>query len=591
MAEDRRSPDDSCTSNVDYWFPRSSATAAEGAPAGLCVEQILAWADAHHAAHGVWPAVTPGSVSGEVPGAPGESWKVINHALALGLRGLPGDSSLAELLAEHRGLPLPDMGSKVLADKIWAWEQEQFPIKGPRRRPGARQLAPRLSVDAILEWADAHHEAKGRWPTGHSGTVLSAPFAVTWNAIQMALWGGHRGLPGGYTLRRLFDEHRNAYVRKMAPGAVLTLAEILEWADVHHEANGEWPGPQSGPVVGAPFELTWAGIQAALFGGFRGLPGGYTLHRLFAEHRNLRSRKGLPQEPLTIEEILAWADAHHQATGTWPDPRSGPVQGAPFELSWGAVNAALYHGFRRLPGGSSLNRLLVEQRHIRDRRYRGEPIDIEQVLAWADAHHAAHGAWPHRRSGRVEGAPRTTWRAIDRALRDGWRGQPGGSSLGRLLAERRGTRVRPPTQQLTMEQVLAWADAHHKATGDWPTRNSGLIAGTQGLEWAHVSSALKKGWRGLPRSGSLADLLYHHRQVYTHANPPRLTVEQVLAWADAFYAVHRHWPSGGSGPIPGAPGENWSRIAHAIARGHRGLPCGTSLSRFLAAHRRGVRAG
>src|SRR6516162_4931886 len=81
----------------------------------LTVEQILAWADAHHAAQGVWPAVGPaGAVAEMVSGTRGESWKAINHALALGLRGLPGDSSLAELLAAHRGVPLPDMGPKAL---------------------------------------------------------------------------------------------------------------------------------------------------------------------------------------------------------------------------------------------------------------------------------------------------------------------------------------------------------------------------------------------------------------------------------------------------------------------------------------------
>jgi hypothetical protein len=32
-------------------------------------------------------------------------------------------------------------------------------------------------------------------------------------------------------------------------------------------------------------------------------------------------RKG---EPLTVEQILAWADAHKARTGTWPTRRSGP---------------------------------------------------------------------------------------------------------------------------------------------------------------------------------------------------------------------------------------------------------------------------
>jgi hypothetical protein len=134
---------------------------------------------------------------------------------------------------------------------------------------------------------------------------------------------------------------------------------------------------------------------------------------------------------------LTWADAHHEATGDWPYPESGRVVGAPFELTWLQVDRALYHGLRKLPGGSSLNRLLIEHRNIRDRRF-DEPLEIEQILTWADAHHAAHGAWPQKRSGRIKDSNNMTWRGVDHALRDGWRGLPGGSSLSRFLAERRG---------------------------------------------------------------------------------------------------------------------------------------------------------
>jgi len=114
----------------------------ESEQAGLTVEQVLAWADAHHAAHGTWPDVRSMSGAGPVDGAPGEWWKAINYALALGLRGLPGDSSLAELLAEHRGAPPLDMRPEAVAEKIWVWEQEQFPIRRPRTQVRRRPQCP-----------------------------------------------------------------------------------------------------------------------------------------------------------------------------------------------------------------------------------------------------------------------------------------------------------------------------------------------------------------------------------------------------------------------------------------------------------------
>jgi hypothetical protein len=65
---------------------------------------------------------------------------------------------------------------------------------------------------------------------------------------------------------------------------------------------------------------------------------------------------------LTVEQILAWADAHYERTGRWPNSRSGPIPEAPGQ-TWNAVNVALYLGYRGLPAGDSLGRLL--DRHQR----------------------------------------------------------------------------------------------------------------------------------------------------------------------------------------------------------------------------------
>jgi hypothetical protein len=65
-------------------------------------------------------------------------------------------------------------------------------------------------------------------------------------------------------------------------------------------------------------------------------------------------------------------------------------------------------------------------------------LTVTMILAWADAHRARTGRWPLASSGAVTGAPGEHWRALDSALRHGGRGLPAGSSLSRLLEERRG---------------------------------------------------------------------------------------------------------------------------------------------------------
>jgi hypothetical protein len=66
--------------------------------------------------------------------------------------------------------------------------------------------------------------------------------------------------------------------------------------------------------------------------------------------------------PLTVEQILAWADAHHARTGKWPTIRSGPIADAPVE-TWKAIDHALVRGHRGLPGSDSLARLLNRHRN------------------------------------------------------------------------------------------------------------------------------------------------------------------------------------------------------------------------------------
>jgi hypothetical protein len=91
----------------------------------------------------------------------------------------------------------------------------------------------------------------------------------------------------------------------------------------------------------------------------RGLPGDDSLARLLARHEGRELRPG----PLTVEQILVWADAHHERTGGWPKSTSGAVADAPGE-TWSAINTALYSGFRGLAEGDTLACVLERHRGV-----------------------------------------------------------------------------------------------------------------------------------------------------------------------------------------------------------------------------------
>ncbi len=293
-----------------------------------------------------------------------------------------------------------------------------------------------------------------------------------------------------------------------------------------------------------------------------------------------------PLRDSSAAEVLAWADAHHAGNGKWPSSRSGPIPQAPGE-SWLGVEAALRWGLRGFSGGSTLARFLAEHRRKRNRL---DPLSlsVKQVLVWADAFHQRTGRWPRSASGPISGTFGLTWSMVENALRHGRGGFPGGSTLLRLLAAKRGVlnRFNPP--DWTQRQILAWADAFHRRTRKWPNCHSGPIPGAGGETWYAVDRALRQGKRGFPGGSSVAHLLVTKRRIWSRGYRPKLTLKEILAWADAFHARLGRWPNYRDGAIPGTSGETWRSVHQALLEGLRGFPGGSSLAKLLA-RKRGVR--
>ncbi|NLE58843.1 MAG: hypothetical protein GX616_10815 [Planctomycetes bacterium] len=102
---------------------------------------------------------------------------------------------------------------------------------------------------------------------------------------------------------------------------------------------------------------------------------------------------------LTIDQILAWMDAHRERTGYWPHSKSGKVYLAPSE-TWRGLDKAQRMGRQGLPGGFSLARLLPKRQGRRDRRF-GPPPSIKDIPTWADTHRKRTGRRPNVGSGYV----------------------------------------------------------------------------------------------------------------------------------------------------------------------------------------------
>jgi hypothetical protein len=184
---------------------------------------------------------------------PGETWISLDSALKVGSRGIRGGSSLHQLLVERRVV------------KPW-W-------KG------------RLTPQQILAWADDFRKAHGDWPHYLSGLV-DIPSRLTWLTIDVALRMGRHGLPGGSSLPRFLNEHRGIYLgmkrrpNSTRPEMQLDVKKIRAWARAYRRKTGQWPQRDSGAIPNSDGE-TWVAVNACLRLGYRGLPGGSSLAKIF----------------------------------------------------------------------------------------------------------------------------------------------------------------------------------------------------------------------------------------------------------------------------------------------------------------------
>jgi hypothetical protein len=301
-----------------------------------------------------------------------------------------------------------------------------------RRRAYTTPRRPELSVPTILTWADAHFERTRRWPNVNSGQIVDAE-DDTWDRIDDSLRRGYRGLPrnSGFSLARVLNTFRG--VRNSEYPPKLNVRDLVKWVRTHHRRTGQWPNEKSGAVRDAPGE-TWLAIDMSLRKGRRGLSGGSSLARLLENRFGVRNMANLCRLHLT--QILSWADAFRKRTARWPNSESDPIA-LPRGETWSAIDAALINGRRGLPAGSSLAKLLARKRGARRSRSDVQSLTISKIVSWCRSYKRRFGAWPTKRSGPIADSIGDTWDAVDAALRLGYRGLKGGSSLARVLSKRR----------------------------------------------------------------------------------------------------------------------------------------------------------
>ena len=272
--------------HLDGWMrygfrglPRGSSLLQFRTEQGLCdppgitavsEAELLEWIRAYREKTGEWPSISNKDVwhkdaAGQWHITPKVNWSQVDSWLRIGIWGLEGGSTLAQL-RQKNGLCDPyEFGT--------------------------------ISEAQVMLWTKLYHEKTEEWPKQVSKDVWQKDEAGQWqimpglNWSQIHLWfnQGLRGFPGGYTLSDL--RQKNGLCDPYEFGQV-SENKIISWMRQFEEKTGKWPKQSDKEVWEKDEEgkwraiprLNWSALELWLRQGMRGLPGGSTVSQLRKRH-------------------------------------------------------------------------------------------------------------------------------------------------------------------------------------------------------------------------------------------------------------------------------------------------------------------
>ena len=214
-----------------------------------------------------------------------------------------------------------------------------------------------------------------------------------------------------------------------------------------------------------------------------------------------------------IEDILDSARATLEATGKRPTAKDGIIQHGRLagKISWASVSQAIRCGVLKSMGYKSLSDLFGKENIGQDRVF--NDYTIADIIDSGRATFEATGKRPTKNSGKIEHgylAGKTTWVAVDAAIRVGYLKNKGYKSLPDLL-DKNGISKSPFFTDYTIGDIMDSARATLKAIGKRPTKVDGKIKYGQlagKAKWITIDSALGRGHLKSMGYESLSDLLY-----------------------------------------------------------------------------------
>ena len=289
-----------------------------------------------------------------------------------------------------------------------------------------------------------------------------------------------------------------------------------------------------------------------------------TLHKLYV-HAGLVD----PVTALTLGGIQHAIISYFEKTGEGPNVRSGDAsKWFGFQITWGAVNHALYLGYYGLEEGFSL--LAVCQQiglsEIRE-------LTPQKVVGAVIAYHRETGCYPSSISGDASKwfGFQITWVSVNHALLYGYLGLPPGGSLARIKKD---LGVKVESNFLSKKDIETAIRKYLQTKGRLPSEKSGGAT-----EWFGFQIT----WQGISRClGRKGETSLYRFCVRLELRPKKgFTLGQIKKGIQAFFKDNRECPNNHSGDASKWMGYGtWGNISSGLSKGYWGLPGESSLHKL-----------
>tara|TARA_R110002072_G_scaffold63628_3_gene158080 strand:- start:743 stop:2167 length:1425 start_codon:yes stop_codon:yes gene_type:complete len=211
---------------------------------GMIIEGVKRHFDETKKLYGVgqWPSCKDYSSISDGP-LRGESFGTIDKHLRDGGRGLPGESSLSQLMEEH------GLGSHITIQDI-------------------------LDAAKLHFFQTKEKTGVGKWPSSSDRTrITSGPLeGKTWKGIDTAFHRGYFNLPSDTTLSCFLKENGCFDSNIIDPSDVVEAAKLHYSQMKEKTGRGRWPSSKDNKVIetGPLKGEKWSSIHTAIRDGYRG---------------------------------------------------------------------------------------------------------------------------------------------------------------------------------------------------------------------------------------------------------------------------------------------------------------------------------